>query len=495
MSNSPTENYLLGKVIADNHIVHKQSVVSILSKAWKNYSLINISPWKNNFFKFAFENKDAASSVISNSPWSVMGFYVALQPWDSNKTLNEMEFNKGQFWVQAHDLPLGLLTSEYATTIAESLGTLIALDCVGEGSQTDRDFLRFRVEVNITKPIVPGFFIPRSDGKESWITLKYERLSDFCYRCGCLGHCRESCTNDVIERFAGKWSQEMRTPSARNLSAHTYHISTNHPQKQTGTGVHSHHTSAYDKSVKSTTSPSPSNNIPEAPTPSTTNETQSINIPQPPTSVNLTPTLHTPSTNTPHTPSIKMPSTTTTTNDCSNYYVTEPQEPDTTEPDSLRLPIISSPSIDVSLAYALSRLAMKRRHDEDPPSRSSVKRMKPLFLGLFNEECNSEVINKTSDASQCNNNTTDVQVSDVSTTRPSNNPDTSYDCFGKMSQNPPPIVIKRRGRPRVKKTECNENLSQFISDDLVDVPVMEVDQNEHFSRVAVAGPNQPHAKC
>ncbi|GKE05423.1 hypothetical protein Tco_1397441 [Tanacetum coccineum] len=58
------------------------------------------------------------------------------------------------FWIQVHDLPLGMLSSGYTTELAKSLGKLIELDCVGEGPQTGRDFLRFRVEINTTKQLV-----------------------------------------------------------------------------------------------------------------------------------------------------------------------------------------------------------------------------------------------------------------------------------------------------------------------------------------------------
>ncbi|GJY74608.1 WD repeat domain-containing protein 83 [Tanacetum coccineum] len=79
--------------------------------------------------------------ILHDSPWSVMGFYVALVPCDSNKTLNELELNRGEFWIQVHDLPLGMLSSGYTTELTKSLGKLIELDCVGEGPQTGRDFL------------------------------------------------------------------------------------------------------------------------------------------------------------------------------------------------------------------------------------------------------------------------------------------------------------------------------------------------------------------
>ncbi|PWA54451.1 hypothetical protein CTI12_AA435140 [Artemisia annua] len=357
MDNAPLENCLIAKVIADNRIVHKQSVISILCKAWRNLSRVTISPWKNNFFKISFKDKDDVSKVLRDSPWYVMGYYVALKSWDSDKTLQEMEFNKGEFWIQAHDLPLGLFTSEYAASIAESLGRLVDLDCLGEGPQTIRDFLRFRVEIDLTKPLTPGFLIPRSDGSESWVMLKYEPLSDFCYKCGCLGHCRESCTNEVIDKFAGKWTSEMRTASVRRLQAPNHRPSSSKPSQ-----VH-----ITNKISPQRTSPSPIPLIATTTPESNSNIDSGFEPPSPTVNASVTP----------------ISPNSTTSPECSNYYVTEPKEPASLSEHTN--PLRPSPSIDFfitsSLAAALSRLTMKRKQDDYS---LPVKRMKPLLLGSLN---------------------------------------------------------------------------------------------------------------
>lgn len=36
-----------------------------------------------------------------------------------------------------------------------------------------------------------------SQGDESWVNIKYERLSDFCYECGKVGHTTQSCKEKV----------------------------------------------------------------------------------------------------------------------------------------------------------------------------------------------------------------------------------------------------------------------------------------------------------
>ncbi|GKE78060.1 hypothetical protein Tco_1544180, partial [Tanacetum coccineum] len=63
---------------------------------------------------------------------------------------------------------------------------------------------------------------------------------------------------------------------------------------------------------------------------------------------------------------------TTTPLVCSNYYATEP--PESTFSPAPSIP--SSMAIDVSLAASLSKLALKRKHDEELSSFTSDKRMK-----------------------------------------------------------------------------------------------------------------------
>ncbi|GJV60622.1 reverse transcriptase [Tanacetum coccineum] len=451
MKNAPPENCLIGKVIAHNHLVHKQSVISILQKAWKKYSPVTIIPWKNNFFKIAFEDKSDILKVLQESPWCVMGFYLALLPWDSNKTLQEMEFDKGEFWIQAHDLPLGLLTSQYAMTIAESLGTLVDLDCIGEGPQTDRDFLRFRVAINLLKPLIPGFFLPRPDGSQSWISLRYERLSDFCYRCGCLGHCRDSCTNDVIAKYAGKWTSELRTTSVRRLQASNQHPSM--PKKC----LH------------------PADNVVH-PQYTTSNVAQDY--------------FGTPDTNNSGCFSVQTSGEVAVRAPvCSNYYVTEPHEPVSLNkgisPHHFSVP--SCVSIDVALADALSRLAMKRKHEEEPYIPSSLKRLKPLLL---------EPVDRALEKTNCNNETFFDDETSYGILKDTNQ------CLSTRLSRPPPIIIpshKRRGRVKGKATfyEGTDTSHSSMSPNPINVPteIVEFNSTEVSSRVVVADPNQPHHKC
>ena len=53
--------------------------------------------------------------------------------------------------------------------------------------------MRVCVSVDITKKLIRGKKINIEGGENRWVIFKYERLPNFCYRCGMLDHTSKEC--------------------------------------------------------------------------------------------------------------------------------------------------------------------------------------------------------------------------------------------------------------------------------------------------------------
>ncbi|KAH7862130.1 hypothetical protein Vadar_000432 [Vaccinium darrowii] len=92
------------------------------------------------------------------------------------------------------------------------------------GLMLSRSFMRIKVLVDTTKPLLRGFFYKRPSGGAAnsshsvWIRFKYERLSDFCFLCGRLGHEKSSCKFPPAVITGGdSYGHELQAASLRDM--------------------------------------------------------------------------------------------------------------------------------------------------------------------------------------------------------------------------------------------------------------------------------------
>ncbi|KAL2942601.1 hypothetical protein RDABS01_030951, partial [Bienertia sinuspersici] len=131
--------------------------------------------------------------LLSKNPYSVEALKNTMKAtWriEDNVIKAEITFETIRFWVKAYDVPLSKRTKSMAMSMASKMGTFIEYD--------DSDplgwnrFMRFRVDLRLDKPLRRWIRVSVSGGSK-WIELKYEKLMDFCYACGCIGHSLNGC--------------------------------------------------------------------------------------------------------------------------------------------------------------------------------------------------------------------------------------------------------------------------------------------------------------
>ncbi|KAL7212868.1 hypothetical protein ACSBR2_015544 [Camellia fascicularis] len=148
--------------------------------------------------KHDFEDLEDRVRVLQEAPWSVMGSLLVLQPLQPGMAADELDFCWSPFWVQVHGLPFEKMTCAHREVIGNRIGRLLEFEALSDGPLLHRSFLRLRVEVDVTKPLLQGFVLrhrgdsgPGNDGIK--VYYKYEKLTEFCYDCGRIGHDKQAC--------------------------------------------------------------------------------------------------------------------------------------------------------------------------------------------------------------------------------------------------------------------------------------------------------------
>ncbi|KAF7147901.1 hypothetical protein RHSIM_Rhsim03G0083400 [Rhododendron simsii] len=210
---------LIGKVVLGKNL-KAPVLANILTSAWRTRAPFKVEDWNNNLFLFRFENEEDKANVLNDGPWSVMGSLLILISLENGMVIPEIGFSICPFWVQIHGLPVEKMSRTNADIIGRRFGKLLAVEASSENILLSRSFLRVRVEINISKPLPKGFWLRGKDdpGRDRWISFKYEKLPDFCYACGRIGHDNRGC-KFVSKEDGDKsgYGPELRTGRARRV--------------------------------------------------------------------------------------------------------------------------------------------------------------------------------------------------------------------------------------------------------------------------------------
>lgn len=90
-----------------------------------------------------------------------------------------------------HKLPVEYRKPQYAIRFAEKQRNVI-YDLASNDSTNRRDdvckFIKFKVEIDLHKPIVPGWTLDLGTETPIWIDFRYERLPNVCFNCERFDH-------------------------------------------------------------------------------------------------------------------------------------------------------------------------------------------------------------------------------------------------------------------------------------------------------------------
>lgn len=158
---------------------------------WKTRKSFDIWQVGDHLFLFVLELANDVERVLSSEPWSFDKHLVLFRRLEGARYVRSLNFTSINFWVQLHGLPMNRLDISMGIQIGKTTG--IVSPHGREAKMIAGDFLRVRVEVDVSKPLCRGRKVILDDEEEVWVSFRYEKLPNFCYWCGMFCHDDKDC--------------------------------------------------------------------------------------------------------------------------------------------------------------------------------------------------------------------------------------------------------------------------------------------------------------
>ncbi|KAJ0974944.1 hypothetical protein J5N97_016909 [Dioscorea zingiberensis] len=180
---------LFGKVLgrAPNLEVARE----ILSKLWGSYGDFSIADMPNGFFVIRCSSESMAEDLLVDGPWSINGSIFHLLRWKEHFEPMYEKLSTATVWVQLNNMPVEYWETEHLEALVNYFGRLIKVDPT-RYEMGRAKFVRVCIEIDLQKPLKKGVWVSTPKSK-SFVSILYERLPVFCYRCGIVGHGVDAC--------------------------------------------------------------------------------------------------------------------------------------------------------------------------------------------------------------------------------------------------------------------------------------------------------------
>lgn len=163
-----------------------------MARVWHPRKGVNITELSYNLFLFKFLHEIDINHVLDDGPWAFEQSLLVLRRLRDNEDPFQADLSKSEFWLQVHNLPHGFMSEFIAKAIGNYVGEFVKADQSNfEGGR--KEFMRVRIRIDITKPLHRRMKLKSKGGDWFWVDFKYERLPNFCFFCGILGHSDKLC--------------------------------------------------------------------------------------------------------------------------------------------------------------------------------------------------------------------------------------------------------------------------------------------------------------
>ncbi|MBA0789337.1 hypothetical protein Gotri_000135 [Gossypium trilobum] len=191
------ESWVVGRIMA-TETPNREEMYRVFKSLWFTKGEVDFVALKNGVIIVKFGCLEDRSCILNLTPWLFDRCLFSMLPFENGKDLESYEFRMASLWLRIYNIPLEFMNRHTALDIGNAIGELVAINWKDQfGGWTK--FMRLKFKIDVIKPLRRIVKLVNKDGSEMTGLIKYERLPDFCYFCGIIGHTLKTCTINMAE--------------------------------------------------------------------------------------------------------------------------------------------------------------------------------------------------------------------------------------------------------------------------------------------------------
>ncbi|EOA32199.1 hypothetical protein CARUB_v10015455mg [Capsella rubella] len=138
---------------------------------------------------FIFKSEETLTMILNRGPWAFNDWMLSVHRWYPNISEDDMKIIP--FWMQIKGIPLLYLSSDTAKYVGSKLAHVSTVDFDENAHRVE--FVRVCVDWNMDIPLRFQKIFKFAENDNTVIKFRFERLRNFCSKCGSLKHEKKDC--------------------------------------------------------------------------------------------------------------------------------------------------------------------------------------------------------------------------------------------------------------------------------------------------------------
>ena len=172
-------------------------VTNIVNNHWETREQILVYRM-GAYFIFECTNLLDREAILTLNTTFIDGKIITFRSTSEHQVPSSINFNMARIWVRIQDLPWSYLTTDWTVRLLSHVGLVEEIDWSNQ-SLPHQPYLRARLVFDVTKPLIPGCFLPLEGNRVVWMYFRYEGVFKSCKECGCVGHNTGRCPLSAYE--------------------------------------------------------------------------------------------------------------------------------------------------------------------------------------------------------------------------------------------------------------------------------------------------------